>query len=212
MKLPALVGPDGKTSLREYAGYHGGGGGFGGQLRSWNPPIESADAALLPNLSRGNARADDLVRNNGYAANAVQLHQDHIVGSFFRLSYCPSWRYLGIKEEECRAFAREVEAAWYEYAEDDFCGIDAERKRTFTMMIREGVATHAFNGELFVQPTWDSDSTRLFRTQFKMVSPKRVSNPNNMGDTRNCRAGVSINDAGAALGYYVSEDGYPAGH
>jgi len=209
MKLPALVGPDGRTSLREYAGYHGGGGGFGGQLRSWNPPNESADAALLPNFSRGNARADDLVRNNGYAANAVQLHQDHIVGSFFRLSYCPSWRYLGIKEEESRAFAREVEAAWYEYAEDDFCGIDAERKRTFTMMIREGVATHAFNGELCVQPTWDSDSTRLFRTQFKMVSPKRVSNPNNMGDTRNCRAGVTINDAGAALGYYVSEDGYP---
>jgi capsid protein len=45
-----------------------------------------------------------------------------------------------------------VEAAWYEYAEDDFCGIDAERKRTFTMMIREGVATHAFNGELCVNP------------------------------------------------------------
>lgn len=209
MKIPSLVGPDGKTSLREYAGYHAGGGGFGGQLNAWNPQSESADAALLPNFARGNARADDLVRNNGYAANAVQLHQDHIVGSFFRLSYCPSWRYLGIKEEESRAFAREVEAAWYEYAEDDFCGIDAERKRTFTMMIREGVATHAFNGELCVQPTWDSDSSRLFRTQFKMVSPKRVSNPGNTGDTRNCRAGVKISDSGAALGYYVSEDSYP---
>jgi capsid protein len=102
-----------------------------------------------------------------------------------------------------------VEAAWYEYAEDDFCGIDAERKRTFTMMIREGVATHAFNGELCVQPTWDSDSSRLFRTQFKMVSPKRVSNPGNTGDSRNCRAGVKISDSGAALGYYVSEDSYP---
>lgn len=55
----------------------------------------------------------------------------------------------------------------------------------------------------------DSDSTRLFRTQFKMVSPKRISNPNNAGDTRNCRAGVRTNDSGAALGYYVSEDGYP---
>lgn len=209
MKIPSLVGPDGKTSLREYAGYHGGVGGFGGQLRGWNPPSESADAALLPNYSRGNARADDLVRNNGYAANAVQLHQDHIVGSFFRLSYRPSWRYLGINEEDSRAFSRDVEAAWNEYAEDDFCGIDAERKRTFTMMIREGVAMHAFNGELCTQATWDSDSTRLFRTQFKMVSPKRVSNPNNIGDTRNCRAGVKINDSGAALGYYVSDDGYP---
>ncbi len=42
-----------------------------------------------------------------------------------------------------------------------------------------------------------------------MVSPKRVSNPGNTGDTRNCRAGVKISDSGAALGYYVSEDSYP---
>ncbi len=64
--IPTLLGPDGMTSLREYAGYHGGGSGFGGQLRAWNPPSESVDAALLPNFTRGNARADDLVRNNGY--------------------------------------------------------------------------------------------------------------------------------------------------
>lgn len=94
-------------------------------------------------------------------------------------------------------------------AEDDCCCIDVERKRTFTMMIREGVAMHAFNGELFVQATWDTSPSRLFRTQFRMVSPKRISNPNNTGDSRNCRAGVQINDSGAALGYYVSEDGYP---
>ena len=71
--IPTLLGPDGMTSLREYAGYHGGGSGFGGQLRAWNPPGESVDAALLPNFTRGNARADDLVRNNGYAANAIQF-------------------------------------------------------------------------------------------------------------------------------------------
>ncbi|EHP7038363.1 TPA: phage portal protein [Escherichia coli] len=57
--------------------------------------------------------------------------------------------------------------------------------------------------------TWDTSPSRLFRTQFRMVSPKRISNPNNTGDSRNCRAGVQINDSGAALGYYVSEDGYP---
>ncbi|EQA9440364.1 Ail/Lom family outer membrane beta-barrel protein [Escherichia coli] len=159
--IPTLLGPDGMTSLREYAGYHGGGSGFGGQLRAWNPPGESVDAALLPNFTRGNARADDLVRNNGYAANAIQLHQDHIVGSFFRLSHRPSWRYLGIGEEEARAFSREVEAAWKEFAEDDCCCIDVERKRTFTMMIREGVAMHAFNGELFVQATWDMAYSRV---------------------------------------------------
>ncbi|MGU0044397.1 phage portal protein [Escherichia coli] len=45
----------------------------------------------------------------------------------------------------------------------------------------------------------DTSPSRLFRTQFRMVSPKRISNPNNTGDSRNCRAGVQINDSGAAL-------------
>ncbi|HCQ4091158.1 TPA: phage portal protein, partial [Escherichia coli] len=41
-----LLGPDGKTPLRRYAGYNGGGPGFGGQLIDWNAPQQSADAAL----------------------------------------------------------------------------------------------------------------------------------------------------------------------
>ncbi|MDC4426999.1 phage portal protein, partial [Acinetobacter baumannii] len=89
------------------------------------------------------------------------------------------------------------------------CYIDAERKRTFTMMIREGVATHAFNGELFTQPCWEKEQRRIFRTQFKMVSPKRISNPFGQSDSNELRAGVRVSKAGAAMGYYVSDDSYP---
>ncbi|VEA68470.1 phage portal protein, lambda family [Serratia rubidaea] len=205
-----LLAPDGATPLREYAGFAGSGAGFGGQISEWLPAAQSVDAALLPQFERGNARADDLVRNNGFAANGVQLHQDHIVGSFFRLSHRPNWRYLGIPEKESRAFSDEVEAAWREYAEDPHCCQDVERKRTFTMMIREGVATHAFNGEVFVQPAWDSSPGRLFRTQFKMVSPKRVGNPPGVLDSNTQRAGVKMNKQGAAIGYNVADDSYPS--
>ena len=206
-----LLGPDGKTPLRRYAGYNGGGPGFGGQLIDWNAPQQSADAALLPNCYRGNARADDLVRNNGVASNAVQLHQDHIVGNLFKLSYRPNWRYLGISREDARALARDVEVAWTEYAEDPHCTIDIERKRTFTMMIREGVATHAFNGETCVQPVWESSAGSVFRTRFKMVSPKRIRNPGYAADTQFRRAGVDIDKNGAAVGYWIAEDTYPLG-
>lgn len=51
--------------LRQSMGYSGGGSGFGGQLAEWLPAPESADVALLPSIQLGNARADDLVRNNG---------------------------------------------------------------------------------------------------------------------------------------------------
>ncbi len=80
-------------------------------MAEWLPPAQSADAALLPALRLGNARADDLVRNNGIAANAVALHKDHIVGHMFLISYRPNWRWLGMRETAAKSFVDEVEAA-----------------------------------------------------------------------------------------------------
>lgn len=173
-RTPVLIDVNG-VPLRESLSYNGGGAGFGGQMAEWLPPAQSADAALLPALRLGNARADDLVRNNGIAANAVALHKDHIVGHMFLISYRPNWRWLGMRETAAKSFVDEVEAAWSEYAEGMFGEIDVEGKRTFTEFIREGVGVHAFNGEIFVQPVWDTETTQLFRTRFKAVSPKRVT-------------------------------------
>ncbi|EIQ53833.1 phage portal, lambda family protein [Shigella dysenteriae 225-75] len=160
-RTPVLIDVNG-VPLRESLSYTGGGAGFGGQMAEWLPPSQSADAALLPALRLGNARADDLVRNNGIAANAVALHKDHIVGHMFLISYRPNWRWLGMRETAAKSFVDEVEAAWSEYAEGMFGEIDVEGKRTFTEFIREGVGVHAFNGEIFVQPVWDTESTQLF--------------------------------------------------
>ncbi|MCX8311216.1 phage portal protein, partial [Escherichia coli] len=185
------------------------GAGFGGQMAEWLPPSQSADAALLPALRLGNARADDLVRNNGIAANAVALHKDHIVGHMFLISYRPNWRWLGMRETAAKSFVDEVEAAWSEYAEGMFGEIDVEGKRTFTEFIREGVGVHAFNGEIFVQPVWDTESTQLFRTRFKAVSPKRVDTPGHGMGNRFLRAGVEVDRYGRAVAYHICEDDFP---
>ncbi|WVM93549.1 phage portal protein [Halopseudomonas pachastrellae] len=76
--------------------------GFGGQLERWTPQLKTLDAALLPQLDLGNARAEDVTRNNAFAANGVQLHIDNIVGHLFRLSYKPRWRRLGITDEDAQ--------------------------------------------------------------------------------------------------------------
>lgn len=178
-------------------------------MAEWLPPAQSADAALLPALRLGNARADDLVRNNGIAANAVALHKDHIVGHMFLISYRPNWRWLGMRETATKSFVDEVEAAWSEYAEGMFGEIDVEGKRTFTEFIREGVGVHAFNGEIFVQPVWDTESTQLFRTRFKAVSPKRVDTPGHGIGNRFLRAGVEVDRYGRAVAYHICEDDFP---
>lgn len=124
-RTPVLIDVNG-VPLRESLSYNGGGAGFGGQMAEWLPPAQSADAALLPALRLGNARADDLVRNNGIAANAVALHKDHIVGHMFLISYRPNWRWLGMRETAAKSFVDEVEAAWSEYAEGMSGEIDVE--------------------------------------------------------------------------------------
>ncbi|MCZ9249404.1 phage portal protein [Escherichia albertii] len=176
-RTPVLIDVNG-VPLRESLSYNGGGAGFGGQMAEWLPPAQSVDAALLPALRLGNARADDLVRNNGIAANAVALHKDHIVGHMFLISYRPNWRWLGMRETAAKSFVDEVEAAWSEYAEGMFGEIDVEGKRTFTEFIREGVGVHAFIG-LSME---DTEEGKL--SQF-LVAANRIAfiDPSN-GNTR----------------------------
>lgn len=209
MKRASVLVDVNGTPLRESLGYSGGGTGFGGQLTDWMPPAESVDAALLPSLRLGNARADDLVRNNGIAANAVSLHKDHIVGHLFLISYRPNWQYLGMREASARSFINEVESAWSEYCDGIFGEIDIEGKRTFTEFIREGVGVHAFNGEIFLQPVWDTETTQLFRTRFKAISPKRIDTPGHAMGNQQLRAGVEVDRNGKALAYHVCDDDWP---
>lgn len=198
-----ILGPNGQPA-RATMNYQGAGPGFGGQLVDWTPALKSADAALLPDLKLGNARAEDVVRNNAFAANGVQLHIDNIVGHLFRLSYKPRWQVLGIREEEARAFAREVEQAWLEIAEDPTgCYLDAERKRTFTMIIRETISVHTRLGEDCSTAEWIDRPGSLIRTAIKQVSPKRLCNPNNAGDTTYRRGGVDVDRYGAAWRYWI---------
>ncbi|PPC77930.1 phage portal protein [Pokkaliibacter plantistimulans] len=208
MTVPSvqLLGPDGNP-LKASA-YQGAGVGFGGQLRGWAPSLRTADAALLPQLELGNARAEDVVRNNAFAANGVQLHIDNIVGHMFRLSYKPRWQRLGMTEEDARRFAKDVEQWWLEVAEDPIgCWLDVERKRTFTMMIRESIGVHTRLGEIMASVEWltSRPAAAPLKTAFKLISPKRISNPMGLTNGERLAAGVEFNSYGEAIAYHVRD-------
>ncbi len=78
------------------------------------------------------------------------------------------------------------------------------------MMIREGVAMHAFNGNCSFRPP-GIPVRRGFSGHSSDGKPEAHQQPEQYRRQPELRAGVQINDSGAALGYYVSEDGILAG-
>lgn len=206
MSKVQILAPNGLPAREQLSTWQGTGVGFGGQLERWQPRLQTIDAALLPNLKLGNARAEDVTRNNAFAANGVQMHIDNIVGHLFRLSYKPRWRLLGITDADARAFAQDVEAWWYEFAEDPVgCWLDVERKRTATMMVREAVGTHTKLGEVSAAAEWVERRGTPMRTAVRMVSPKRIGNPGDRSDTATMRAGVEFDRNGVAIAYHIRQ-------
>lgn len=184
-------------------GYSGAGAGSGGQLLDWTPNAKTADAAILPSLVLGNTRAEDLVRNNAFASNAKQLHIDNIVGHLFRLSYKPNARRLGVNEDDIRSFSKDVEQVWKEISEDPNCYLDVERKRTFTMMVREAIGTHTTLGEVMCMPHWINRGDSPVKTAFQMINPMQVSNPNGSFDTNSLKGGFEVDAFGAAIAAHI---------
>ena len=194
------------SPLREsMSSYDGAGVGFGNQLKSWTPTSKSADAALLPAFDMGNSRAADVSRNDAYAKSGVQLHVDHIVGHQFKLVYKPNYLLLGLERDndDYTRFVKEVEAKFTNFADDSRCYLDTERKRTFTMMVREAVATHCKTGEITAKADWFKKRGTKYKTAIQLIDYARISNPNGEMNSSKLRAGVEMDKRGAAVAYHV---------
>ncbi len=198
-----------KQASEQASAYEAAGGGFGNELAHWTPSVMSADAAILPDMGIANARADDLARNHGIASGGIQLHVDNIVGHLFKPSVKINWRRVGMTEASAIDMAKDIEATFSEYAEDDVhCYMDAERKRTFTMLIREGIETHTRLGEILNSAEWIDHAGSPFKTSIKVISPHRLCNPYDRPDDHRIRGGVEADRYGAAKYYHIRDHRY----
>lgn len=184
------------------------GGGLEGAERTtretarWAPPMGPPDSVINTVKPMADARGRDMATNDGYALGAVALHRDSIVGSEFRLNAAPNWRALGADEEWAEEFQMVVEARFHTLAESPACWLDVSRRLTLTEMIRLAVGSFVMSGEFLATAEWiKNDPTRPLRTAMQVVSPDRLSNPNEGADTMTLRRGVHYNTQGRPLRY-----------
>jgi lambda family phage portal protein len=210
---PVLVAADGRTPLRASYGQgtpYRAGDRLSQELERWQPMLQSPDAAIYGQRQDVVARGRDLIRNNGLAAGAQQTLIDNIVGSQWTLICQPNWQQLGLSglpDEDRDAFEEQVESAFDEWAYGAGNWCDASRRVNFTGLLRQAFISWFDSGEFLAVAHWLDDrmgpGEAQYATALQMVSPDRLSNPQNAPDTFNCRGGIELGPYGEPLAYHI---------
>ena len=193
------------------------GGGLSGAERTsretmaWNPSMRSPDQVINYAKPLADARGQDMVQNDGYAMGAVNVHKDSIVGATYRLNAQPNWKVLGAPEGWAEEFQQVIESRFSLLAESEHNWLDASGMNNFTAMVRLAVGGFVFTGEVLATAEWKRERGRPLRTAIQMVSPSRLSNPDDMCDDRNWRRGVRKDRFGCPVEYAIRM-AYPTEH
>ena len=210
-------GMRGRTDITVYQGNggveHALGGGLEGAERTsretvnWNVASVPPDRAINTVKEPADARAKDIVINDGYARGAIQTHMDSIVGAQYRLNSKIAWQVIpGATKAWADEAQRIIEQRFHLIAESEACYLDAAGMNTFTGKIRLGVAGFVMTGEILETSEWDRSAGRPIKTCFQSVDPARLRNPDWQMDTKDLRRGVKVDRRGKPLGYYIQRN------
>jgi len=208
-EIDALVGTPSKDMA--FGGAYDGAARFDKNISSWVPPLQSADADLLPDKGLIDARSRDVGRNDAYVQGGATIHKDGIVGALYALNAKPNTAALeavdpSLNEDWATEFQKEVEALFTVWAESPRKWVDASGQNTFTSLIRLTTGVYTFAGESLATVEWVNERGRDFKTAIQMVDTDRLQQPDNVAQNPLIRGGVRHNKRGKHLSYFIRVD------
>jgi len=182
-------------------GYFGGGGRRGRPaLSGWNPGVGDANADISPDLEDLRAYSRDLARTSALAGGAISTVVNHVVGTGLSLQPEPDHEFLGISEDEARAWVASTTREYKLWAESTECDITLQQNFY-------GLQSLAFrsvleSGDILALFPFRA-SGRPYRMAVQLVEADRLCNPGNQADGQRLIAGVEVDEFGAAQTYHV---------
>lgn len=189
----------------------GGGGYFGGPrgnrpaLANWNPGVQDADSDISPDLVDLRAYSRDLARTSALAGGAISTVVTNVVGTGLSVQPAPDAVFLGLSDDEVKAWTDTVTREYRLWAESPDCDIT----RTQNIYGLQSLAFRAVleSGDVFAL-TPAKGPGQPYRLAVQLVEADRVSNPARAADKAGLVQGVEMDANGAPVAYHFC-NGHP---
>lgn len=208
-EIDALVGKP--TPDLAFGGAYDGAARFDRNIAGWVPPLQSADAEMMPVKGLIDARSRDVGRNDAYVQGGATIHKDGIVGALYALNAKPDVETLGtvsgtFTEDWATAFQKEVEALFTVWAESPRKWVDAAGQNTLTSLIRLATGVYTFAGEALATVEWVNERGRDFKTAIQMIDTDRLVQPEEAHQNPLIRGGIKHDRRGRHKSYFIRID------
>lgn len=197
------------------SGFYGlpSGGGYVGartrepSMREWYKSIASgsADDVTLGDLPALRDACSDLARNNPLARAAKRVNMRDVVGTGLWPQPRIDREFLGMTEDEERAFVEGARRWWTYFAENLEHPCDSTGQHNFRGVQSQVEAGRWERGDVLAVRRWMPRPGALLATKVQVVEADRISNPDDAQDTPECTAGVQRDPlTGVPTGYWIS--------
>ena len=152
----------------------------------------------IPGLERLRTRSRDLYKNNTIAAGATKTMVGNTVGSGLTLNSSLDVKILKISDDRAAVIEDSIERLWNRWTEES----DAARQLDFYEQQEVAYLSYLISGDgIGIFPRIPFEGSE-FKFRLKVIEGDRLSNPNNLYDTKDRKGGIEIGKFDEPVAYH----------
>lgn len=176
-------------------------------LRGWFSKAGSPDDDIVKNIDKLRERSRDLFMGNPLSVGAIKTIRTNVVGSGLKLNANIDADFLGMTQEEARAWEKHVEREFRLWADSPNC--DASRMCTFGQLQSLVQISALTSGDIFAALPVIKRKGVIYELCVYLIEGDRVCNPEDRF-IPNLYGGVEVGEFSEPVAYWVAKH-HPAG-